>query len=86
MKTLEACSLREAGLKLAAWFGVGESSAETGARAKNPKVESPKAGGPINPPLGFGLKNVDYQAGWVENKRRLIVRSIHIERMPTMGD
>jgi hypothetical protein len=24
--------------------------------------------------------------GWVENKRRLVVRSIPMERMPAMGD
>jgi DNA primase len=55
---MEQCSVRDAALKLQAWFAVGESQtqeASVPARAEKPDEES-KPAGPINPPLPFQLR------------------------------
>jgi DNA primase len=59
---IEGCSIRDAALKLQAWFGVGESKPAPTPAQKPPvqraDVPSEEAAGhgPINPPLGFQLR------------------------------
>jgi DNA primase len=55
---MEQCSVRDAALKLQAWFGVGESQPQqtpAPSSAEKPDEES-KPTGPINPPLPFELR------------------------------
>ena len=68
VKALESCSLREAALKLAEWFRVGESQGmdDAGSKKQEPPANGQGCGisrqvetGVINPPLGFELKRVD---------------------------
>ena len=71
VKAVEGCSLREAGVKLAEWFGVGEpqpndagteAESEPTAEGETCSVGRQVTPGVINPPLGFELKAVDRQA------------------------
>ena len=75
VKGMEGVSLREAGLKLAEWFPVGESS-EAAAQAANSKPE-----GLINPPLGFELKSLDVEAG----ERYALGRGLSDETVVSFG-
>jgi len=59
VKLVEGVSLREAGVKLAEWFAVGESALPQAP----PVLDDAEPEGAINPPLGFELKNVDHRAG-----------------------
>jgi DNA primase len=59
---LEACTIREAALKLQAWFGVGEIESRTARPAQEAQMRSVEVpndaaiSGPLNPPLGFQLR------------------------------
>jgi DNA primase len=60
---LESCTVREAALKLQAWFGVGESESGTARPAQKAQTQAgegrndaPASSGPINPTLGFQLR------------------------------
>jgi DNA primase len=59
---LESCTVREAALKLKAWFGVGESHSVPASSVDGPtqtgevRTEEKKPAGRVNPPLGFQLR------------------------------
>jgi DNA primase len=59
---LESCTVREAALKLKAWFGVGEShrasahSANAATQSGEARMAKDRPSGPVNPPLGFQLR------------------------------
>ena len=65
---IEDCSIREAGVKLADWFGLefdrkvgpnGESQSEHPARAAPTEPPTPRTDPPANPPLKRELKNLN---------------------------
>ncbi len=55
---MEHCSVRDAALKLQAWFAVGESGSPKAeaAEEENNQADETEATGPINPPLPFQLR------------------------------
>jgi DNA primase len=63
---MEKCSVRDAGLKLQAWFSVaatGQTPAATTKSADAPQLATEEAAdtGAPNKPLGFRLQGIDYQ-------------------------
>ena len=62
---MEQCTIREAALKLKAWFGVGESGEITGSPVTTEtEANEPAPVGPINPPLSFQLRvDVNHEYG-----------------------
>jgi DNA primase len=81
---MEQCSIRDAALKLKAWFGVGESAEVARAPASGKDIEQGHnipdtvPAGPINPPLSFELR-VDHAHEYG------LSRGLTVETLQTFG-